>query len=685
MEPSRSEFIDKLTEIIQANISNERFGVSDLADSIGMSRSNLLRKVKKETGLSVSVFIRQIRLEYSLDLLNDKNLTVSEVAYMVGFNSPSYFIKCFHEHYGFPPGEAIKVKKGPDKEIEKPEKKQKKGSIAVASFFFMIIIVTSVLYYTIHDLGSGDITEDKSIAVLPFINDSDDSTNVYIVNGLMESILGNLQKIGDLRVVSRTSVEKFRNNNSTIPEIAKELGVRYFVEGSGQKIDDQIMLSVQLIDAIGDKHLWAEQYNRNTKDVFKLQKEVAKHIADEIGAIIKPEEQQRLDKEPTNNLVAYDYFLKGLDLLFQGSPKELEESIIWFKKAINEDPEFARAYADISIAYYLLDENKVEKQYTEQINSYADQALLLDDELEQSLIAKSLYYQHAKQYSKAVPYLEKALECNPNSAVVVGMLAHIYTSYLPDISKYLEYAIIGAKLDIASYDSVTASYTYLHISNALIQNGLVNEALEYINKSLSYFPGNIFSQSVKAYILFAKNGDLNQTKNMLINTLALDTNRLDVLQEIGKIYFYMRDYDSSFYYYQKYLFLKSAYNLDIYPGEDVKIALTYRETGRDQKADRLLTDYGAYAENDNSMYKNLSLSALFASLGMNDKSLYHLELFSHEDNYFYWIVLFLEIDPIFDKISSDTRFIEINNRIKNKFYMKSEETKNKLIEKGVLN
>ena len=129
---------------------------------------------------------------------------------------------------------------------------------------------------------------------MPFKNDSADSTNVYIVNGLMESILNNLQKIENLRVISRTSVEKYRTQQKTIPEIARELGVSYLVEGSGQKAGDKILLNIQLIDAKSDKHLWAEQYARETGDIFELQQEVAKKIAGEIEVIITPEEVNRI-------------------------------------------------------------------------------------------------------------------------------------------------------------------------------------------------------------------------------------------------------------------------------------------------------------------------------------------------------------------------------------------------------
>jgi TolB-like protein len=329
---------------------------------------------------------------------------------------------------------------------------------------------------------------EKSIAVLPFKNDSNDSTNIYIINGLMESILNNLQNIEDLRVISRTSVEKYRNIPMTITEIARELNVNYFVEGSGQKIGDKILLNIQLIEASSDKHLLSEQYNREAKDIFKLQMEVAKNIADKIQAIITPEEEERINKVPTDDLVAYDYFLKGLDLMYKGDRESLEDAINYFETAIEHDHEFALAYADLAITYYLLDLYQAEKKYSVQINNNADKALLFDSQLAQSLIAKAMFYINNKDYEQAVPYLEKALEYNPNSALVINILSDFYTSYIPNTEKYLVYALKGIRLDIAANDSITTSYIYLHVSNAFIQSGFLNEAEKYINKSLEYNP-----------------------------------------------------------------------------------------------------------------------------------------------------------------------------------------------------
>src|SRR5690606_431885 len=186
-------------------------------------------------------------------------------------------------------------------------------------------------------------SQEKSIAVLPFKNDSNDSTNLYLINGLMEATRNNLQKIRDLKVISRTSSEKYRNSRKSIPEMAEELNVNYFVEGSGQKIGNQLVLNIQLIDASSDGHLWARQYRREAIDIFQLQQEVAKDIANEIKAIVTREEVRQIEKKPTENLAAYDQFLKGLDLLNQGGRENLEASIGHFETAIGLDDGFALA------------------------------------------------------------------------------------------------------------------------------------------------------------------------------------------------------------------------------------------------------------------------------------------------------------------------------------------------------
>lgn len=879
--PIRNGFLKNVTEIIEANITNEQFGVSELASEMGMSRSNLLRKIKKLTNQSASQFIREVRLSQGFDLLKETSFTVSEVSYKVGFGSTSYFIKCFREYYGFPPGETVKntpesttINSGNEahthqlvaimftdiqgytalmqkdeeqavafrnrhrevfnsstnkfkgkilqyygdgtlstfgsaidavrcgielqlkfreepripvrigihsgdiiftdddiigdgvnvasrieslaaaqsvlisekvydevknqssiqtsslgtfelKNVGKPmeifaisnpglivpqrdqmegklkskiqqDKKEARTNTRKSGILWVLIpLIVMLAGYAIYSSGLFEskpeklseaeiLSKKKSVAVLPFINDSNDSTNVYIINGVMESILNNLQKIKDLRVISRTSVEKYRNNPKIISEIARELNVRYFVEGSGQKIGNQILLHVQLIDANTDKHLWAGQYEREAKDIFKLQSDVAKHIAGEIEVYVTPEVEQLIDKVPTENLVAYDHFLKGLDLFYSGKAENLPESIVNYKKAIEEDEKFARAYAGVAISYYFLDYGHPQKQYTELINEYADKALLHDPQLAQSLIAKALYYMQTNENEKALPFLENALSYNPNSSVVLNILAEFYTSYSPNTEKYLKYALKGIQLDIAANDSLATSYIYLHVSNALVQSGFVDEALTYINKSISFSPENLYSAYVKAFILLAKNGDFEQTKIQLLKTFQRDTTRLDILQEIGKICYFMRDYESAWTYYEKFDLAREAYDLDIYRSENAKIAVVLSKIGKAEASEKFFDSFKEYADYDQSVYKSLSLSVYYANHGEIDMAIEQLRIFSQQDNYHYWTVMLLDKDPLIDPIKDHPEFKELLKKITDKFWDKHKETKEKLINEDLI-
>ena len=768
-----NDFLKKITGIVEENLSDESFGVSELAREAGMSRSNLLRKIKSLTNVSVSLFIRQVRLKKAMEILEQTSFNVSEVSYRVGFSSTSYFIKCFREEYGFPPGEVGKgasratasvpagtsgffqelkrrkvvrvisvyaaaafvilelmsivieplglptwtlamvivllvagfiiavifswiYDRGPEggwKKTAPPhqdtgeEKEPNAKAWKIASYLSFVVIIALIIIQVLPKKNQVLLNPDleKSIAVLPFKNDSNDSTNVYLINGLMESILDNLQKIEDLRVISRTSVEKYRNNPKTSPEIARELNANYLVEGSGQKIGDQILLHVQLIEASTDKHLWAERYKRETGDIFGLQMEIAKSIAAEIEAIITPEEAAQIEKVPTDNLVAYDYFLQGLDQFQQETREGLEKAIPLFEKAIEQDPEFARAYADIAMCYSLLDIYQLETKYSDQINHFADKALLLDPTLAQSLMAKAMYHITQKEYEQALPYIEKALEYNPSSSMVINMLAEFYSSYMPDTEKYLEYALMGIDLDIAAHDSVEASFIYLVLSNALIQLGFVNEAEKYMETTLEYYPENSYAVLLKPYIILARNGDLSQTKELLIKALRNDTLRYDILKELGVISYYLREYENAYSYFSKMTEICEDQGLDLYHGEKAKIGLILSKLGREKESAVYFQEYLDFAENDPSIYRDLSLAVYYSYMGNTPRALEHMELFSEQENYPYWYILFLEMDdPLFENVKGNPEFQKIMREINVKFWKHHKEIKDSLKKKGLL-
>jgi TolB-like protein/AraC-like DNA-binding protein len=680
-----SDFLIELTAVVEKNIANEQFGVSELAAEMNMSRSNLLRKVKKETKLSVSQLINQVRLKRAMELLRKTSLNVSEVSHQVGFNSTSYFIKCFREYYGYPPGEvgkrdttapaATAIVPESNREATIPGQRKRSKLVRVGAVVGILAIAVAGYYFWADTSHAGNGVE-KSIAVLPFKNDSNDSANVYLVNGLMEATLNNLQKIEDLRVISRTSVEKYRHASRSIPEMARELNVKYFVEGSGQKLGDRIVLNIQLIDGETDKHLWSKQYRREAKDIFELQQEIAKNITQEIEVIITPEEARRIEKKPTDNPEAYDDFLKAKDLFYRSGPKDLEASIPWFRKAIEKDPKFSLAYATATMVYYYLDIFNIEKHYTAEVDDFAEKAILYDARSSESMIAKALSFAQKHQYELSIPYFEKALEYDPHSGLVLHFLTEFYNIHVPDPPKYLEYAIRKVKADKGT-DSVTESFGYFHLSNALMQNGFLDEALRYNEKALQLNPKNFFAGLIHDYILYAKDRDAKEARDRLLTRWKKDTTRFDILQEVGKMDFMLGDYHAATSCYDRSMAMMKMFGLDIFQHEYLRIGATYERVGEKKKGEDFIRQFKDYADQNRTMYKDLHLATYYAYEGDTNKGMELFKRFAKEqDNFLYWLLL-MRTDPMTANLKKHPDFDAAMKEIETKYWKKHEELKEK--------
>jgi len=192
---------------------------------------------------------------------------------------------------------------------------------------------------------------EKSVAILPFKNDSKDEENTYFINGLMEEVLNNLQKIKDLRVISRTSVEQYRNQTKPIPEIAKELGVNYIVEGSGQKYGSSFRLRVQLIMAEHESHLWGESFQKTiteVEDIFNIQIKIAESIAEELKVVISPGEKKLIEKIPAADIEVYDEYLKARSYWTDFTKESLYKAVEYLTRAIEKNPNWAPLYAGLA-------------------------------------------------------------------------------------------------------------------------------------------------------------------------------------------------------------------------------------------------------------------------------------------------------------------------------------------------
>ncbi|MGH1387813.1 helix-turn-helix domain-containing protein [Kordia sp.] len=687
-----NSFLSEAKSLVLDNISNEQFGVSELAGEMNMSRSSLLRKIKKQTNLSASQFIREIRLQKAAELLLETEHTSSEIAFEVGFSNPSYFTKCYREYYGYPPGETKTKKEEEESNAEQKNEEETKEAIIkntnVSKYIIAIaaILIIAIIYFFKDQFTSVEskVNKEKSVAFLPFKNLSEDNSNLYFINGVMESSLNNLQKIKDLRVISRTSTEKYRSNPKTVSEIAEELQVNYLIEGSGQKIGSEVLLSIQLIDVNADSPIWSEQYKYKLDNVFELQNTIAKKIAIAIEANVTPKELALIDKKPTENIIAYDFYLKGLEKQNERSEVGLNKAIVNFEKAIEEDSKYANAYAQIAICYFYLDLNKIDKKYLDKLNEYADNSLLYDSTSELPLIAKALYYINVNEFKLAIPYLEKALEYNPNASSVVLILSDLYARAIPNTNKYLTYALKGIKLNIEANDSVSKSFIYLNLSNALAQNGFTKEASQYIEESLKYNPSNPYAPYLKNFIDYANNKDLKSLTSKMLIEWKKDTTRTDITQELAKLYYFQEDYDSALLYYEKYIDILAANKIDLYPAENIKIAYTYNKMGFSKKAEQYLNKYKDYLEKEESIYKEASLAVLYLYENIPDKAIEAYDKFSLQDDFQYWVILFMNEDPLLKQLQNHPKYEETIEKIEMQFWEKHQQLKEDLEKEKLL-
>ncbi|MDX1284365.1 MAG: helix-turn-helix domain-containing protein [Draconibacterium sp.] len=305
------EFLEKLEQVVKDNLGKESFGVSELAKELGMSRSSLHRKVNSLTKISVSQYIRQARLKQAKELLRQTSDTISEVGYKVGFSSTSYFIKCFHDYYGYSPGEVGNRENDESHSI--PAYNNKKWLITTIAVLFVVIV--AVVLFVIKPFSTDKNELEKSIAVLPFKNLSSDTTNVWFIEGLREDILDKLQNISDLVVISSTSADRYKNSGLSMKQIAKELNVSYVLEGRCQKTGNKVKLHTQLIVGKTDAHKWSDDYLKeiNDENIYDIQEEVAIAVAKAINVSITLEEKKRIETKPTKNQTASEFYYKGLE------------------------------------------------------------------------------------------------------------------------------------------------------------------------------------------------------------------------------------------------------------------------------------------------------------------------------------------------------------------------------------
>ena len=518
--------------------------------------------------------------------------------------------------------EKLKLKK---KEISLEKNTFKKILFPIAAI--VIVLVLSGIYYFKFYSKTGKTDEAKSIAVLPFINLSSDKNDEYFADGMCDEILTNLSKIGDLKVISRTSVLQYKNTKKNLREIANELGVNNILEGSVQKSNDRIRINVQLINAKTDEHLWAESYDRENKDVFFIQSEIAKKIAQEMHATLSEKEKSLVEQKPTENLQAYDLYLRGKNYYtIKVTNTEEEKDRIanmdrMLRAAIRLDPKFVEAYYELINSYLDIYWNGVETNndiYKIKGKSLLDSLLALNIDKPAVHLANGYYKYHGERdYSGAIAEFDIAEKNNPNNSDVLIAKGYVYRR----LGKLNEAILNFQKaVDLNPNDE----YILGDLSETFIFNGKADEGLLALGKAITMAPDNAGWYSAKARIITDFKNDLKSARAIL------DDAKIFVAEsKLKRAYLYIDlmegNYAAPYIEFSKYPDSLEASQSRIFSYAQV-LAVAYKAENKEDSAKKyfskerdIMLSLMKKTPDDFRIYMNLGID--YAALGEKEKAL----------------------------------------------------------------
>jgi len=576
---------------------------------------------------------------------------------------------------------------------EKNLKSNKKLTLLIAGVALAIIVVLILFVFDIIGGGSQIKELEKSIAVLPFIDDSPEEDNSHIINGLMDEILIDLQKINDFIVVSRNSVEQFRGDDkSSTPDIARKLGVNYIVEGSGQKYGNNLRLRVQLIFVSKgkEKHLWGKVYdNEITKpeDYLNIQSDVAESIADELKAIMTPEEQQLIEKTSTENLDAYYAYLRGNEEYSKGdrafvldvnSPNSdaLNRAEDLYRQALEYDPEYAQAYVGLAKVYWdkhygeeYLSENRLDS-----VLVLADMALSYDNNLAEAYSLRGRYYTEKADYDKAIKEYEKALDLNPNYWQAYSGLADLYESFLDPV-KCLENITNALKLNHDPKERrPLLSRMALRYGSWF---GFYDKSIEYYKEALKLDDDSMrYYGSVENIALW--NEKYSEALQLYKRMQELNPGNNNLNQSMGNIFYILGQKETSVEWYKKYISGLDTLEPSANVSQLHRVGFAYLVTGFKNKAEEYFELQKKYCEesiNLNTIYAQwgnayYDLAGVFAIMGDKKNAYKNLRIYNDKigDNTgVFMIIWYLKTDPFLESIRNEPEFQEIYHEIEAKY------------------
>jgi TolB-like protein/AraC-like DNA-binding protein/Tfp pilus assembly protein PilF len=697
-------FLKKLEKVILDNIQNEQFGVQELAEEMHYSRFQIYRKINILTGLSISQFIQRIRLNQAMELLKNKAGTASEIAYMVGFGSPTYFSKCFTKYFGFPPGEVKKLNfADPAGDSIQTERKSynnlavrgsKSGGynlgkkfnlfsfIKVSAFFIPIVAVLSTyvlpgmpgfsekLFGSILTKAGGT---EKSIALVKFRDLNPEGENQFLAMGIMEAINSHLSGIKGIRVSSRTTTAQYLDTDVPLTEIGKELEVTYVLDGSIQKFDDQIRITLRLIDVSYDRNIWSKQYTESYQNLFELMTLIALNITKELEVTISPAEEAKLARHPDVDLDAYELYMRGrmyLTLYETSSDKvDLFNAEKLFRQSISTDSSLALAYTglaeinDYKRAFSYMS-SAYEKEYTDSIFFYTSKAIALDPNLSDAYVYRGLYYAYKNQLDQAIRDQEKAISLNPNLAESYFHLGQILFRKKGDpltAYRYLKLAQFYGRSGEMIPD------IYFVFGDLFYNIGDFKSAEKYFRRTIQLYPDNYRWNGPLAWINLVQ-GRYDIAESYIIKACENSPYDRWCYTWLTRIYAYKEDFETAMDYWEKAQNKKDDfYNPVNAPDtvlEEVQIPNIFIKTGKRKEGLRMLNTMLKKVQGDswNDVFQQ---AEIYASLGDYEKVMERIrkleKLIPYEG-----IFNLMQNSYLYEPLQDDPEFVAILDRVNGK-------------------
>ncbi len=636
-------FIKKMTDILEINFENELFGVAELAEELGVSRSQLHRKLHAINGKSASQFIREYRLEKAMVMLQDNVATASEIAYRVGFGSPTYFNTCFHDYYGYPPGE---VKFRDHSLIEDEEGIVKTNSISGEKnpytankkrpsirVYFIVILVLILIgqfaynkFWNKNEIGVSALDNnsiEKSIAVLPLINIGEDDSLEYFSDGVTQEIIDELAKINTFVIIAFSSTYQYKKQEISHAEIAKKLNVNYIISGSSRIFKDSVKLSIELINPKTNERIWNASFNEGIDNAPTIQASIAKQVAKSLNVQLSPEEEVSLQKVNTVNGEAFKLFLHAKTEITKLTKEGYSNTEKFLKKALELDPEYSQAHTLLAWSYVM---GGAQWIHSDNVSTYKSEEL-------------------------ALRHIDKAIELNPTSSdiyLVRGNLNMNIIGLLNNAKKDVDYAI-----ELNSWPRVPTNYCICTVVSLYVALGEFEKAKKYVNLSKSVDPENIFIDYDEA-LIYMSEGKMKEAQALFKKAAKHDIPSFNFF--LGWSYYHDNQFEEAA------RILERAYNLDKIPIALIVAYLsnTHHKLGNQIESEKYRMELEKRLELGEH-HINLSLAMIEAAHNNTNETLNYLEKsFENRD---YGNAYLVNIDPIFTPFFKEPRFIEIRKKM----------------------